>query len=100
VSRGYGRQRFLIWDQSNEKLIGLIALGDPVFNLRVRDQESSQTTGSSLFFRDCLRPPSLFAYLISVTYAHIINIPRRSVATACPLPGSKGARHGRYEAEA
>lgn len=39
VSQGYGRRmRFLVWDNSNEKLIGLLALGDPVFNLRVRDQ--------------------------------------------------------------
>lgn len=39
VSRGYGRRmRFLVWDEQNNKLIGLIALGDPVFNLRVRDE--------------------------------------------------------------
>lgn len=39
VSQGYGRRmRFLVWDDSNDKLIGLFALGDPVFNLRVRDQ--------------------------------------------------------------
>lgn len=38
VSQGYGRRmRFLVWDDSNEKLIGIFALGDPVFNLRVRD---------------------------------------------------------------
>jgi hypothetical protein len=38
VSQGYGRRlRFLVWDSSNEKLIGLIGLGDPVFNLRARD---------------------------------------------------------------
>ncbi len=38
VSKGYGRRlRFLVWDESNRKLMGLIALGDPVFNLRVRD---------------------------------------------------------------
>jgi hypothetical protein len=38
VSQGYGRRmRFLVWDDSNSKLIGLLALGDPVFNLRVRD---------------------------------------------------------------
>lgn len=38
VSHGYGRRmRFLVWDDSNGKLIGLMALGDPVFNLRVRD---------------------------------------------------------------
>lgn len=38
VSRGYGRRlRFLVWDDHNDKLIGLLALGDPVFNLKVRD---------------------------------------------------------------
>jgi hypothetical protein len=39
VSEGYGRRmRFVVWDDNNGKLIGLIALGDPVFNLHVRDQ--------------------------------------------------------------
>jgi len=38
VSQGYGRRmRFLVWDYSNNKLIGIFALGDPVFNLAVRD---------------------------------------------------------------
>ncbi len=39
ISEGYGRRmRFLVWDESNGKLIGLIALGDAVFNLRARDE--------------------------------------------------------------
>ncbi len=39
VSQGYGRRiRYLVMDESNNKLIGLFALGDPVFNLRVRDE--------------------------------------------------------------
>lgn len=38
VSRGYGRRiRYLVIDESNQKLIGLFALGDPVFNLSCRD---------------------------------------------------------------
>lgn len=38
VSSGYGRRiRLLVWDDSNGKLIGVIGLGDPVFNLGVRD---------------------------------------------------------------
>jgi len=38
VSRGYGRRmRFLVIDQANQKLMGIFALGDPVFNLKVRD---------------------------------------------------------------
>lgn len=39
VSNGFGRRiRYLVWDKYNEKLIGLIAIGDPVFNLSVRDR--------------------------------------------------------------
>lgn len=40
VSEGYGRRvRFLVWDDSNDKLIGIFALGDAVFNLKVRDEK-------------------------------------------------------------
>ena len=39
VSSGYGRRtRFLVIDGHNEKLIGIFALGDPVYNLTARDQ--------------------------------------------------------------
>ena len=38
VSNGFGRRlRYLVWDEHNGKLIGLIAIGDPVFNMSVRD---------------------------------------------------------------
>lgn len=38
VSNGFGRRlRYLVWDDHNGKLIGLLAIGDPVFNLSVRD---------------------------------------------------------------
>ena len=38
VSKGFGRRfRILVFDKSNDKLIGLLGLADPVFNLRVRD---------------------------------------------------------------
>lgn len=39
VSRGYGRRlRFLVKDGYNDKLIGIIGLGDPVFSLKPRDK--------------------------------------------------------------
>jgi Domain of unknown function (DUF4338) len=39
VSSGYGRRlRFLVMDRQNDRLIGLIGLGDPVFNVGVRDR--------------------------------------------------------------
>lgn len=38
VSQGFGRRmRFLVWDDHCGRLVGLFALGDPVFNLKVRD---------------------------------------------------------------
>ncbi len=38
VSSGFGRRlRYLVWDDSNGKLIGIFAIGDPVFNLSARD---------------------------------------------------------------
>lgn len=39
VSNGFGRRlRYLVWDEHNHKLMGIIAIGDPVFNLSVRDR--------------------------------------------------------------
>lgn len=39
VSRGYGRRtRFLVMDRQNDKLAGIFALGDPVYNLTARDE--------------------------------------------------------------
>jgi hypothetical protein len=39
VSDGYGRRlRFLIFDDANNKLIGLLGLGDPVYSIRARDE--------------------------------------------------------------
>jgi hypothetical protein len=38
VSNGFGRRlRYLVWDRGNNRLMGIIALGDPVFNLSARD---------------------------------------------------------------
>lgn len=39
VSSGYGRRlRFLVVDENNGKLIGIVGLGDPVFAIRSRDE--------------------------------------------------------------
>lgn len=39
VSAGYGRRlRFMVYDDSNDKLIGIFGLGDPVFGLGPRDR--------------------------------------------------------------
>lgn len=38
VSVGFGRRlRYLVWDEAHQRIAGIIALGDPVFNLSVRD---------------------------------------------------------------
>ncbi len=39
VSAGYGRRvRFVVYDESNDKLIGIFGLGDPIFGLAPRDR--------------------------------------------------------------
>jgi hypothetical protein len=39
VSNGFGRRvRFIVRDDSNGKIVGIFALGDPVFNLTCRDK--------------------------------------------------------------
>lgn len=44
VSMGFGRRlRYLVWDDTNGKLVGIMALGDPVFNLRTRDDSVGWT---------------------------------------------------------
>ena len=44
VSKGFGRRTyFLVEDEQNNKLIGIFALGDPVYNLSVRDREIGWT---------------------------------------------------------
>jgi len=53
VSSGYGRRlRFLIIDEQNEKLIGVLGLGDPVFSLLDRDAWIGWTANAR---RDYLR---------------------------------------------
>lgn len=38
VSAGFGRRmRYVVWDEGHNRIAGVIALGDPVFNLSVRD---------------------------------------------------------------
>lgn len=40
VSPGFGRRlRYLVWDEGHDRVVGVIALGDPVYNLSVRDRE-------------------------------------------------------------
>jgi hypothetical protein len=39
ISNGYGRRlRFLLLDESNGKLMGILGLSDPIFSLRARDE--------------------------------------------------------------
>lgn len=45
VSAGFGRRlRYLVWDDEHDRIAGIIALGDPVFNLSVRDNLIGWTT--------------------------------------------------------
>jgi len=54
VSSGYGRRlRFLVFDDRNDKVIGLFGLNDPVFSLRDRDSWvgwSAETRAERLYY--------------------------------------------------
>jgi hypothetical protein len=61
VSNGFGRRlRYLVWDDAHDRLVGLIALGDPVFNLSVRDNliewDSHDRAKRLVGILDCLCP--------------------------------------------
>jgi len=44
VSAGFGRRmRYLVWDENNGKLIGIFAIGDPVYNMSARDDHIGWT---------------------------------------------------------
>lgn len=44
VSAGFGRRlRYLVWDKSNGKLMGIFAIGDPVYNMSARDNHIGWT---------------------------------------------------------
>jgi hypothetical protein len=44
VSPGFGRRmRYLVWDEGHDRFAGVIALGDPVYNLSVRDKKIEWT---------------------------------------------------------
>src|SRR5574341_1818971 len=41
VTTGYGRRlRYFVFDEQNDKLIGIVGLADPVIGLEIRDVES------------------------------------------------------------
>ena len=63
--------RFIVWDEHNGKLIGLIALGDPVFNLKVRDSEIGWTSND----REKRLVNILDAYVLGALppYSHLLG---------------------------
>lgn len=78
VSRGYGRRmRFLVWDEQNDKLIGLIALGDPVFNLKVRDA----AIGWTIEDREKLLVNMLDAYVLGAVPPYSLLLGGKLVAS-------------------
>lgn len=72
VSHGFGRRmRYLVRDRSNGKLIGIFALGDPVFNLRARDA----WIGWGVRDREARLVHVMDAYVVGAVppYAHLLG---------------------------
>jgi Domain of unknown function (DUF4338) len=82
VSDGYGRRlRFLIFDNSNNKLIGLFGLSDPVYSIRARDEWigwDSSAKADRLYH-------VLDAYVLGAVppYSHLLGGKLVAMAAAC-----------------
>jgi len=95
VSQGYGRRmRYLVWDAGNDKLIGLIALGDPVFNLRVRDSAISWTGAQ----RQELLVNTMDAYVLGAVAPYNSLLGGKLVAALIKSRGVHQDFHKRYNA--
>lgn len=93
VSQGYGRRlRFLVWDESNRKLIGLMALGDPVFNLRVRDD----FVGWSVRYRQSRLVNVLDAYVLGALPPYNTLLGGKMVASLVRTKEVRDAFRHRY----
>jgi len=86
VSPGFGRRlRYLVWDEYHDKVAGIIALGDPVFNLSVRDDLIGWSVRKLALQGDCSET------------AIKVRLIRKS--TRCPnLPRTRPAAGDRHEA--
>ncbi|WP_205762484.1 Druantia anti-phage system protein DruA [Magnetospirillum aberrantis] len=72
VSAGFGRRmRYLVWDEAHDRVAGVIALGDPVFNLSVRDNHIGWTVGD----RSSRLVNLLDAYVLGAVppYSHLLG---------------------------
>lgn len=72
VSAGFGRRlRYLVWDNAHDRIAGIIALGDPVFNLSVRDN----LIGWSVDGRSSRLVNLLDAYVLGAVppYSHLLG---------------------------
>ena len=88
VSQGYGRRmRFLVWDDFNGKLIGLLALGDPVFNLSVRDKYIDWSSDERR------------ERLVNVMDAYELGATQATVRPASPHPELRGSVSSRSQYE-
>lgn len=71
VSAGYGRRlRFVIYDESNSKLIGIFGLGDPIFGLGPRDRWIGWDTEAKKSRLQCVM--DLFVLGAVPPYSHLL----------------------------
>lgn len=82
VSPGFGRRlRYLVWDEYHGRIAGIIALGDPVYNLSVRDN----LIGWDVRDRSERLVNLLDAYVLGAVPQHAVG--RQSCCLSGPIQG-------------
>jgi hypothetical protein len=93
LSRGFGRRfRILVFDDSNGKLMGLLGLADPVFNLRTRDS----WIGWDVRTRETRLAHVMDAYVLGSVPPYNRLLGAKLVAMLAASDYTRGVFHSRY----
>ncbi|TAE60995.1 MAG: DUF4338 domain-containing protein [Nostocales cyanobacterium] len=94
VTTGYGRRmRFLVFDQNNDKLIGIFGLSDPIIGLGIRDNYITWTKEQKLQrLYNCMT-----AYILGAVPPYNLILGGKLIALCLMFPEVRQAFHNKYD---
>lgn len=94
VTTGYGRRiRFLVFDEQNNKLIGIFGLSDPVIGLGIRDQYIGWTKDQKLQrLYNCMT-----AYILGAVPPYNLVLGSKLIALCLMFPEVRKAFYDKYK---
>lgn len=94
VTNGYGRRiRFLVFDEQNDKLVGIFGLSDPVISLGIRDQYISWKKEQKLQrLYNCMT-----AYILGAVPPYNLILGGKLIALCLMFPEVREVFHNKYK---